>query len=137
MCDTRIRTTSALESYNNQLRMKIGPRSNFFKFVYLLIEQEGIRARDFKFLLRNGGDDLTDAQTARQDAIERGTVRLLSNRCSPEDFLASVAHASATKELCDDFNIAGECQMAYFNYEKIILSILSFYHCRCGYIGSS
>lgn len=87
--------------------MKIGPRSNFFKFVALLIQEEGIRVRDFGFLLRSGGDPLTDLQTARQEAIETGTRMLLSNRCTPEDFLSRVAHSVATKSLCDDFAIAG------------------------------
>lgn len=45
MYDTRIRTTSALESNNNQLRLKIESGSNFFKFAQMLIREEAVKAR--------------------------------------------------------------------------------------------
>lgn len=92
MYDTRIRTTSALESNNNQLRLKIEPGSNFFKFVQMLIREEAVKARDFNLLIRSGGAcKLTDHQTQRQQRIEEGTKMLVNNVCTVEDFLSRVA----------------------------------------------
>lgn len=128
MYDTRIRTTSALESNNNQLRMKIEPGSNFFKFVQMLIQEEAVKARDFDLLIRSGGAyNLSHSTlTTRQIRIEEGTKMLMENTCTAEDFLARVAHVDSTRDLCDDFDIEGAasqdiCIVCYERKRSLIM----------------
>lgn len=59
-----MRTTSSLESYNARLGEKIAGKSNFFKFVKCLIEEEGVKSKELRELQRSGGASrLTNKQT--------------------------------------------------------------------------
>lgn len=108
----RTRTTSALESYNARLGEKIAGGSNFFKFAKCLIEEEAVKVKEFRELLRSGGAaKLTTKQTDRQRAIEDGTQLLLGNVCTIDDFLSRVSYSPGTKELCDNFNIGDISEM--------------------------
>lgn len=60
----RTRTTSALESYNARLGDKISSRANFFKFAKSLIQEEAVKGKEFRELIRSGGAaKLTPKQT--------------------------------------------------------------------------
>lgn len=99
--DRRTRTTSALESYNARLGSKIAGGSNFFKFAKLLIEEEAVKLKEFKELLRSGGSSkFTAKQTDRQKAIEEGTNLLLARVCTIHDFLARVSYSAGKKIVC-------------------------------------
>lgn len=50
----RTRTTSALESYNARLGGKIAGKANFFKFAKCLIEEEAVKVKEFRELIRSG-----------------------------------------------------------------------------------
>lgn len=107
VCDQRLRTTSALESYNGRLGAMITGGSNFFKFAKFLIREEAVKLKEFQTLLRSGGaSKITVKQTDRQKAILEGTQMLLQNVCTVEDFLSRVSFSAGTKDLCDDFDIA-------------------------------
>lgn len=43
----------------------------------------------------------------RQKAIEDATKLLMENAMTAEDFLSRVSYSSGTKDLCDDYDIAG------------------------------
>lgn len=102
----RIRTTSALESYNARLGATIVGGSNFFKFTRCLIQEEAVKVIEFRELIRSGGAvKLSQKQTHRQEAIETGMQLLQQNVGTIEDFLSRVSYSPGTADLCDDFHI--------------------------------
>lgn len=95
------------------MRKKIGPASDFFKFVFRLIQQEARDLFEFRQLSRSrDAVKLSRDLNFRLESIKLASASLVGDVITVADFLNRVSDLKATREMCNNFNTAANAETA-------------------------